>query len=65
MERKFKLYHKAGVREYWVIDPENKGLMVYNFLPDKISINPYGSIGSVSVGILPGLDVVLDQVFAE
>jgi Uma2 family endonuclease len=30
MGRKFDLYLKAGVREYWVIEPENKGVKAYN-----------------------------------
>jgi Uma2 family endonuclease len=31
MERKLKLYQDAGVREYWIIDPENTGVTVYRF----------------------------------
>lgn len=65
MERKLRLYLQAGVREYWVVDPENNGLIVYHFLDGKISIVPYGNTGSVSVGILPGLTVELDQVFSQ
>jgi len=63
MERKLKLYRQAGVREYWVIDPENNGLTVYLF-PNK-SINTYECKDIVPVAILPGLNITLEQVFAE
>jgi Uma2 family endonuclease len=65
MERKFKLYHKAGVREYWIVDPENKGLTVHCFNGSAISASTYGNIGTVPVSILPGFDITLDEVFTE
>ena len=65
MERKFKLYSQAGVREYWVVDPENQGLTVYHFQDNAISANTYGSADSVPVAALPGLRIALEQVFAE
>ena len=63
MERKFKLYLKAGVKEYWVVDPENKGLTVYQFQKKVISMKTYGSTDTVSVGILSGLNIALEEVF--
>jgi len=65
MERKFRLYQKAGVREYWVIDPENNGLIVYIFKKDGISINSFDNRKAVPMGILPGISVNLEAVFAE
>ena len=64
MERKLKLYQKAGVKEYWVVDPEHKGLTVYQFQKKIISMQTYGVTDTVSVGVLHGLRVELEQVFA-
>jgi len=65
MERKLKLYHAAGVREYWIVDPENKGLTVYRFQEGAILANTYKETDKVPAAIFPGLDITLEQVFAE
>ena len=63
MERKFKLYQKAGVREYWIVDPENKGVTVHCFQENTILSRTYESAGTAPVSILPGLNISLDEVF--
>ena len=65
MERKFKLYRNAGVREYWVVDPENKGVTVYHFKGDVIITNTYKSTDAVRTAIFSDLTIPLEQVFAE
>jgi len=64
MQRKFGLYKKAGVREYWVVDPEAKELTVFLF-GENPGFSVYKSGDVVPVAVLPGLDVALEQVFAE
>ena len=64
MEQKLKLYHKAGVREYWVIDGENDGLTVYLFQKD-VMVKTYKDTDAVAVSIFPGLTISLEQVFAK
>jgi len=64
MERKLKLYQKAGVKEYWVVDPENQGLTAFQFQKKVISMKTYGSADSVPVAVLPGLIISLEQAFA-
>jgi len=65
MERKRKLYQEAGVREYWVVDPENNGLTVYLPQKDEMVIKMYQNADAVSAAVLPGLRIALEQVFAE
>ena len=63
MQRKLHLYLQAGVLEYWVVDPEDNSIIVYNF-KDK-SICGYNKDDSISVAVLPGLTVELKRVFED
>jgi len=63
MQRKHNLYREAGVREYWVLDGENKELTVYLF--ENGTIRSYGEKERVPVTVLKGLSVELEPVFAE
>jgi len=65
MVRKFKLYRQAGVREYWIVDSENKGLTVNCFRDDTIFTNTYEDTETVPVAVFPGLSIALEQVFPK
>jgi len=67
MQRKFNLYHDAGVREYWVLDKEDKTLTVYLFDGDGENFisRKYGEKDTVPVSVLKGLSIELAPVFAE
>lgn len=52
-------YSSSGVREYWIVDPDKKQIIVYNFVNDDMT--PYTFADSVKVGIYE--DLVID--FAE
>jgi Uma2 family endonuclease len=64
MERKLKLYRQAGVLEYWVVDPENYGVSVYRFKDSPFLFNNYQRTDTVPVSVLPGLAIMLEEVFA-
>lgn len=42
-------YRSAGVREYWLVDPEKNRVMVYNFSQDDM--NEYNFTEDIPVGI--------------
>lgn len=65
MERKLKLYQEAGIREYWIVNPENNFVTVYRFQEGKILFYSYKKDITAPVGIFPDLNINLEQVFAE
>jgi Uma2 family endonuclease len=65
MERKFDLYRVAGVREYWVVAPEEKVIHVHRFAEEDMRTLAYGAKDTVLSGILPGLKIPLEAVFVE
>lgn len=58
MIRKLNKYQEAGVREYWIVDPEGERVLVYAF---ETEIYPviYGKNEKVPVGISDG-DCIVD-----
>ena len=62
MERKLKLYQDAGVREYWIVNPENNGVTVYRFQEGTI-FHTYKRADKVPVAIFPDLNIILEQAF--
>ncbi|GHV95116.1 hypothetical protein AGMMS50293_14360 [Spirochaetia bacterium] len=65
MTRKFELYRKAGVREYWVLDPESKLLQTHRFEGGQILTRFYRANDTAPVDIFSGLEIALEAVFAE
>ena len=65
MQRKFHLYRNAGVREYWVVDGENKSVTVHLFDGETTISRAYKEKDTVQVSVLEGLTIELKPVFAE
>jgi Uma2 family endonuclease len=70
MQRKFHLYREAGVREYWIVDPENRNICCFIFDKEKtasgrISGRIFGREGMAPVETFSGLEIELEPVFAE
>lgn len=53
-------YRTAGVREYWIVDPDKNRIMVYNF--ESEDTTEYTFTDSVSVGIYEGLSIDFGQL---
>lgn len=65
MKKKFKVYERYGVKEYWIVDPEMKGVEVF-LLNQKgefeITAKHYES-GAAKSAILGGMEIDLKDIF--
>lgn len=63
---KFDLYQRAGVKEYWIIDPEARIVQVYTLEKGRYhAAAVYTREQSVPVGVLEGCSVELGLVFPQ
>lgn len=63
---KFNSYEKAGVKEYWIVDPYNMSVEVY--ILDRNTLKQTGVFGKddlLPVEILPELQIDLKNIFKE
>jgi len=65
MKEKFSIYEEAGVREYWVVQPEYRNVLVYDrnrkgvFVAREVYSEEDGLVSSV----FPDLEIELEEVF--
>ena len=62
---KFQKYLKAGVREYWRVDLENKILTVHILEENKYYTNVYADTDVVPVHVLNKCKINLKDIFTE
>lgn len=63
---KLNLYQQAGVREYWIVDPENEAVQVFTLDGGALIIREdYGREDVAKVNVLDGCFVELSKVFPE
>ncbi|MDR0910298.1 MAG: Uma2 family endonuclease [Spirochaetaceae bacterium] len=62
---KFNTYQRAGVGEYWIVDPEAQTIQVNILEKGKYVVSMYGEDAKVPVASLPGLEIDFAEVFAN
>ena len=55
------LYHAAGVREYWIVDPEKHMTSVYSFERNQVEQYFFGE--EIPVGIYKGFSIPCIPVY--
>jgi len=64
LRKKFKAYEKYGVREYWIVDPEEASIEVYELADGKFRLAAQKEkTGAVSSVVLPGFTIKLEDIF--
>ncbi|MDR2052902.1 MAG: Uma2 family endonuclease [Treponema sp.] len=62
--RKFNLYMKAGVREYWIVDPESKTVQAFVLRDGAYMGKVHDSGSPLFSAVIEGLSVNLSDAFA-
>ncbi len=66
LDNKFRLYEEAGVREYWIVEPDDKFVLVYVLREGEfVGLRPRTESVPLTSTVLPGLTIDLATVFAE
>ena len=62
---KFQYYLEAGVREYWMIDPEIKKVQVHVYKDGHYISKGYKESACIPVAVLPGLEINLESLWGK
>ena len=62
---KYRLYQRAGVREYWIVDPERKMVQVSRLEDGLYNASDVYTSEVVPVGLWEDFSIDLSQVFTE
>ena len=61
---KYKLYEAAGVREYWIVHPDDRLLHVFRLTDGKFLLTgTYAAADTVPIGIFDDITIDLSHVF--
>ena len=64
VQTKFNLYLEAGVKEYWLIDPQERMILIYTLNNnDYFGSRPFVEGMKIKSQLFPDLDIDVDDVF--
>ena len=63
---KFNLYEECGVKEYWIVQPENNLVLVYTLQKDKyIGLQPFTEDDTIKSIVFPDMKILVNDVFKD
>lgn len=66
LARKLSLYMESGIREFWIVDPDQPTIIVYSFEEYEIVSNAFFRDGERAESMIyPGLDFDVGKLFFE
>ena len=66
LKKKKDVYEEAGVKEYWVVSPQNKWFKVYTLMDDKFKESPFFVTGDVvHSSVLEGFTIDITALFQK
>ena len=61
---KMSLYSRAGVREYWIVDPTDETVQVLELGSEGYEVDRTYTAGKVPSSVLPGFKIEISHIFA-
>lgn len=66
LKNKYEVYEEAGVREYWVIHPDEQTLLVYSLVDGRFQASRFFVAGDEVTSVcLPGFLLNLEGIFED
>lgn len=64
LRKKYKTYEKCGVKEYWVVDPEEKSVQLFTLVGGKFTLDQEAEgEGEIASRVIQGLRISLPSIF--
>jgi Uma2 family endonuclease len=64
MKDKFEIYQEAGVKEYWIVEPNDQFILIYSLQKGKyIGSKPYTIDEAITSTILPDFSLNVKEIF--
>lgn len=66
MKTKFELYEESGVKEYWIIEPQTRMVLVYVLESGKYKgLKPFSEGEDIQCVLFPHLHIRVDDIFKK
>lgn len=66
VETKFNLYQESGVKEYWIVETEQRIVLVYTLKEGEyIGLKPFGEGETIKSILFPEMKITVDDVFIK
>ena len=64
VDTKFNLYQESGVKEYWIVEPEERIVLVYTLKDNKyIGLKPFSETETIKSPLFPEMKITVEAVF--
>ncbi|MES2618477.1 MAG: Uma2 family endonuclease [Bacteroidota bacterium] len=64
MQVKFNLYEESGVKEYWIVDPVNRSVLLFVLINNKyVGLHPFLEGNAIESALFPDIKITVDQIF--
>lgn len=66
LKKKYEVYEEAGVKEYWLVSPQDQWLRIYTLENGKFLESPYMVAGDMAQStVLPGFSLDISLLFKD